>query len=160
MFSSKLLHSQSQSCKLIINHNSTYFEANRSQTAQWFNFDHRSNIKFHIMPVIHLVMLPKCSAIHCMDTGEWDCDAVFSFPLKYIILNSNWITKKQILCKLDTIYQTQKSYGIPMNILKSYRQLRKFAQRFFQVYGFKQSKHHGIITTEATYNALTFLINS
>lgn len=52
----------------------------------------------------------KCSAIHCVDTEEW-CRFLFSF--KYIILNSNWITKKYILRKLETIHQTQKAYKIP-----------------------------------------------
>lgn len=96
-----------QSCTFIINHNSTYFEG---ENGAILHFYHRSKANSSVSCLSHTwCCFPKCVAADYMDAGEWDCDTVFSFPLKQIVLNSDWITKTQILCKLNTILSNTKS---------------------------------------------------
>ena len=68
--------------KLTTNHNCAYSKQTEAKLHHSnLCFYHRSetNSSTNIMPVTHLLQLPKCSAIHCMDRKEGCCDSVFSF---------------------------------------------------------------------------------
>lgn len=74
------------------------------------------------MPVTitYLLLLPKRSAIHCVDTEEWDYNADFSFPLSeafLIALVYKEVNTMQTEYHISITHKKIK-HGISMNTLK------------------------------------------
>lgn len=68
------------------------------------------------MPVTHLLLFLNAQ-LFIVWTLKNDTD--FSFPLsKSLIIATGLQRSMYVLCKLETIHQTQKAYGTPMNTLK------------------------------------------
>lgn len=133
---SNLVHSY----KLTINHNCTYFDANRKQTTTvqiGIFITGQRPIVPHVSCLSDLVLVLKCSAIHCMDIKEWNCDAVFSFSFK---INS----EQQLDCKGGhyanwiPYIKRKKAHEVSMNIMEEYGQPGRRP-----TCGFHQSKHCG-----------------
>lgn len=122
-------------------------------------FYHRSktNSSTNIMPVTHMLQLPKCSAIHCMDRTEVCCNAVFSFLWRKSSLTlNNWQWWR--VCYAPGIqYSRHNKHGELLEIYWSFRWLgRIFSQRTFQAWGFQWSyiswnDDHGCFTRLAFF---------